>query len=396
MFSIKFALTNMKRSFMKWLIVSFVIAILSALIFLYDYILETYENKLEDIYSNMDLTASVSFTPYTSDEDRNISRDFVEEIKRTGFVKDTSYKIVYDYKTYYDNYLRNNIKLEEMDKKLIGINKPDIFNSVVDTASIDFLEGYDAEKIFGSSEPVCILSVNVSRRLALDLGDSIKLTVMTDLYDEENFTIVPFTIVGTYSTKATDYTIYTPFEYLADQITSNGQAYRIDEVVFSLTNLKEIKGLESKFIDMGLINNNSYLPGMSCSIDSTEFVRMTNEVKKIISIMTSLRLTVHAIIFFVDFAIAYMYAESKRKTLFIMRSMGTQKLNSFISVFFENTLICLLGIIVGLLIFSMFSSIHMNNIIAVIIFFTVFLTGTIASICSMLSKNILSILSVKE
>lgn len=138
MFSIKFALTNMRRIFIRWFIVACVIAILTALLFLYDYILETYENKLEDVYTNMDLSATISFTPYTSDEDRNISLDFISDVKSSGFVKDTSYKMVYNYNTYYDNMLINRFKLEEMEKKIIAINKPDSFYNAVDTMSIEF------------------------------------------------------------------------------------------------------------------------------------------------------------------------------------------------------------------------------------------------------------------
>ena len=102
------------------------------------------------------------------------------------------------------------------------------------------------------------------------------------------------------------------------------------------------------------------------------------------------------LVVFLGFMVSYLLTNARKNELAIMRSMGTSKLQAFLSFFIEQALLCLCGAILGLAIVLTFYVPDAKGILSIVAFLTVYLLGSSVSVAIMNRISVLNILSQKE
>ncbi len=256
---------------------------------------------------------------------------------------------------------------------------------------------YD-ESILLDSRPSCI----VPKRMMEDMGWEYYTVRLRYDADEEN-EFVEFNIVGTHEGPDN---IYCSYESFNDELTKG--TVSIYSFRFNLINSKftgEVaKILKFYFIEPSIVGAIRRDLNELKILFRYAFVmpkgNLDDVVKPIESDIRKLKIA-EPFLFVLSVAtglvVSFMSTKNRKAEFAVMRSLGTGKAMVFFEAFFEQLLLCLTGMLLGI---AVFFAIYRQNAVLVVwkvaVFFVCYMSGTAISVLNVALVNVMKIMKANE
>ncbi len=252
------------------------------------------------------------------------------------------------------------------------------------TINLTFLDGYDESILtVPTSDPrvfSCILPTSLLDIHSIVLGDSIRVAfdrIYTNPeYDQRLFRDVELLVVGSYEKQGAEDTIYTPLSLLfnSDLIWDEGQAtvsapsqtfdagykftpkqeYLLHKNLFNSANftLKDTRSLikaKDYLTEYGYseVNNVSSVRQFIVLKDAS-FNNAVASIKQQIRYINTLYPCLYVLVGIISIVVSYLLVVSRKKEFATMRGLGATRVRTFFSFFWEQSILCVLGTVIGL------------------------------------------------
>ncbi|MEJ2487581.1 MAG: hypothetical protein P8Y68_17805, partial [Anaerolineales bacterium] len=302
-----------------------------------------------------------------------------------------------------------------------------------DTILMEFLEGYDESFLAIPSGDdrvfTCLVPSSLIEEQDVALGDTIRTAINASYFDEEYgariFQHYDLRVIGSYEKQGATDTIYVPLSLFFDTslIWGAGQAsvgapaetfsagYAISETqkeellstTFDSTNftIAETRSLGA-FKDYLATYGYSQVQDISSLrtflvLEDASFNNSVASVKQQIQYINTLFPFLYALVGIIALVTSYLLVVSRKMELAIMRGLGTTRSHTFSSFFYEQSLLCILGTMLGFSIWLLGWGIPGTQHLALTSGFLVcYFFGSAVSVSIMNNTNVLTILTDKD
>ncbi len=295
--------------------------------------------------------------------------------------------------------------------------------------SMDFLEGYDENilTITAEDERVfsCILPFEFMQVHGIELGDTVRIAINRIITDPETdariYLHMDLQVIGSYEKHGTEDTIYVPLILFinTNSIWSGGQrasgppieifntGYEMspeDEQIlqrttlhstaFTLSDSRELSAFKDYLQEYGYsqVNNVSSVRKFLI-INDKSFNDAVASIKQQIHYINILYPFLYGLVGIIAITVSYLMVVSRKSEFATMRGLGATRAHAFSSFFVEQSILCILGTLLGLglwwLIWGMPTQRHLLLTIG---FVFCYFIGCIISIIIMNHTNVLKIL----
>ena len=308
-----------------------------------------------------------------------------------------------------------------------------------DSVPVTYLEGYDDSFLAepaddsgianGSGIGNALISTDLQERLGAVLGDVLRISIYStgggrQARGGDPLDYFDLRVVGTFEQQGLMETIYMP---LSSEITALiwdegqrtdapasltfdegytpteeqlDQLYRIDfdSATFKLTDTKNLGQLKDYLSEYGYsqVNKISKLRAFIV-LDDAIFNNAVASLQQQIRYVNTLYPFLYVLVGVIAFVVSYLLVVSRRMELATLRGLGASSFTTFMSFFLEQSLLCLIGVGVGVAAWRVlrgpFIPLHLWLILGFVICYFV---GSALSIGIMNSRNLLAILSDKD
>lgn len=302
-----------------------------------------------------------------------------------------------------------------------------------DTVLMSFLEGYDESILAVARDDEralsCILPSSLMADRGIALGDTVRVAlnyVLTNPEDKRRiFLHLDLLVAGSYEKQGAEDTIYAPLSLFVDTqliwdkgqantnipLESTGAAYALTPeqknmlqgIVFNSSNFtlmdsRDLTAFKDYLSDYGYsqVNNVSKVREFIVLKDAA-FNNAVASVKQQIRYINTLYPFLYALVGIIAVVVSYLLIVSRKKEFATMRGLGSTRIGSFFSFFFEQSILCLLGVAIGMAVWQLAwgqpTALHFNLTMG---FLGCYFTGCAVSIMVMNHTNVLTILLDKD
>lgn len=257
--------------------------------------------------------------------------------------------------------------------------------SAVEGAKIELYEGWD-ESVLSTDQQVCLIPVEEAELWK----DDVVTVVRTDGYAQE------LTIIGTI-TNGSGNVYYTPLNMTWDDGTRATTS--IESCSFSIRDnarLDESKAaLHEVFMEPKLSNDLSL--GFGLIVNDESYLATLDEIHGNISMLRILLPVLMVLVGCIGFFAAYMTTRSRQREFAVMRCLGMNRRKIFSIVFFEQSVLALLGGGVGIGIgWLVDSAMETGALAKAALVIAVFLIGAAIAAIRVTGVNVMKLMKVGD
>jgi ABC-type lipoprotein release transport system permease subunit len=300
----------------------------------------------------------------------------------------------------------------------------------VDSIDIDYVEGYD-ESVFSAFESeetsICLVTQSYMKEHNLSYGDVIRVAVDNRInslkYNGRIFQHYDLKIIGSYVKHGDKDTIYAPLSEnfntsaillkadISDNqddfdniqtITPQQKKYLLDvnlnSVTFKIINTKSLSEFKdfSGVYGFSQVNRISTIREFMVLKDAILNSSLAN-VEQQIRYLNIAYPILYVLIAVVAYAVSYLMVVSRKKEFATMTGLGAEKKKVFMSFFTEQTLLCFIGTLAGIVIwYILFNQLSLMHLVLTAGFILFYLLGSAVSIKIMGKMDVLTIMSDRD
>jgi ABC-type lipoprotein release transport system permease subunit len=302
-----------------------------------------------------------------------------------------------------------------------------------DTILLNFLEGYDESILtVPTGDPdtsTCIIPSSLMKEKKIELGDTIRVATDKAIkvadYDQRIYLHHDLLVVGSFEKQGTENTIYSPLSLFFDTdliwgtgLTGSGLSPKLNEdeahlsaeqidillstvfnsTSFTLADSRNLIDLKVYLSDYGYseVHNVSSVR-LFLILRDASFNNTVASIKQQIRYINILYPFLYVLVGIIAVAVAYLLIISRKDEFAIMRGLGATRFFSFSSFFFEQVMLCLFGIFIGVGVWWMIEGIPSSTHLILLSGFTIsYFLGCAISITKMNSSRVLTILLDRE
>ena len=368
---------------------------------------------LAELHADIDVDGHVTSADGSRTDDLNISENLIAQLEQSGFVSQEIYSrnLRYGLEPWQDTRpveIYNNLINSP---RLVGVNTIAAIPDFSHDKAIGplYLDGYDNE-IFSSSKKVCIVSEEFLQNTGFELGSEVQFAVaenpdLDSLRRGETNSqgLVTMEIVGVYpgSDRAP---VYYPWATSTELYQELDLPLTWDRARFTLQNTEDLEDFKAYLKNLRFVspyeigsNPNPRQDRLGFIINDAILVNATASVKSYIDFMTVLYPVIYLLCAGIGFWVSYLLVRLRKPEFAIMRSLGASRTVSFMSFFIQQTLLCVLGAALGLVLTqTLAGSITGLQVYSVLGYLAFYLVGSAIAIFAMNQVNVIKILTAKE
>ncbi len=420
MINFKISIRNVIRNKGKSLLIIFVSLSLVVFLMYYIFLLNDNSFKLNKVYDTTDVVVKVERRDGSSMK-KAIPFLVMKKIEEKSKLVGSAYYTA-EYKCSFNE--NGTTNYEEM---LPIIATSDINREIVVEefkSNIEYAQGYD-ENIFANADKnVCIVSKELYEKFGWKLGETINIYAPNEKILD--FNIAEVLLVGVYDHTVTSsnetynlpqyrnavFCAVKPFAYTARTFYYTEkmqweQEFVISECEFILKdsrNVEEFKNyIKTKTSFYSENPSNELINKITLMIYDDDLKGMIGPVQSITSFMEKALPAIFLIIGTIAFGVSYLMTQNRITDIALMRAMGLKSRRIYNIIMSEMNILCLVGIIIGLIVSlvvypNLFISIPSLGIMItiVLLYFLTFFVGSTIALTLILRLKPITVLTKKE
>jgi hypothetical protein len=395
MFCLKTALLNIKRRKQKSALVVLISLIIAFFAFVYVSGIQTNERELSALPKAMPITARITNMNGSQIAGLEIGESLIEKITDSGYARDL----------YYTAQLEANfsdIPDEKNQAKEIFIRAVNDINAIPNYEDMAIeLDGSTSLEFLRGNDDKCIADYVWLQYNDLSVGDSIEINLYGLKYDPSfyTYTIVPLgtsslLIAGSMSPSGSDGGIYMdllcPAGWAKEKYAAAGENFSLDSAMFTVADplrLNEFKAAMKKIYLMPVDPRaDAKIYGSALTVHDETFIKTATRLKSHLATLYGFAAAVFAVIVLVGYALSYLFMQSRRVEVVIMRSLGVNRRECVLVMLFEYAALGLLGSLLGMLVSMILLGFSGAGALLAFLLFYVSFAGGIAGSAYQLSK----------
>ena len=303
-----------------------------------------------------------------------------------------------------------------------------------DSIVMEYLDGYDETILTipyaNSVLSPCLLPSSFMVQKGISIGDTIRVVTDEELrnpdnIDERIFREYNLLVIGSYEKQGAEDTIYTPISLfidtdliwgagettagapkstfmtgysVAEEDASALLATIIHSATFSLKDSHDLEIFKNFLADYGYSQVQEVgRVRMFIVLKDAAFNNAVASVKQQIKYINTLYPVLYALVGIIAIAVSYLLVVSRKQEFATMRGLGAKRIRTFLSFFYEQSILCLLGTAGGLAAWMLIWGAPIkSHLILIAGFLACYFLGCAISITILNNSNVLSILLDRE
>lgn len=272
--------------------------------------------------------------------------------------------------------------------------------------NISYFSGYDSS-LFGGSEAVCLLQEDFLNSRGLQLGDSYHVRLNTLKEGGEVYPAgeAEFKIAGTFRESGSGFAnavavcSYDTLKAALSQFNLHIWPSSAWLKVKDPTQLNRIKEA-MKEANITSVLPQAYLfstQGSAAVINDRKFILRAEPLERNIRLLQSLYPLFFAAVAVIAFLVSYLLAQSRRDEIAVCRSLGESRTGVFLQFFWESTVVCLSGAVLGFGAAALLSGISPGMLALPLLgYLAAYLLGAAAAILLLNRTNVIQVLTTLD
>lgn len=386
MFCLKTALLNIKRRKQKSMLVVLISLIIASFAFVYAGGIQTNEQELNSLPQAIPVTANITNLDGSQVAGLEIGESLLEKINNSGFVKNL----------YYSAQLEANFSSvpDEKDKpKKIFIRAVNDINAIPNYQNMNIeLDGSLSLEYLRGNDARCIADDVWLQMNGLSVGDSIGINLYCLKFDpsDDTFTLVPLgthslLIAGSMSSSGeVSMNLLCPAGWAKEQHAAAGVNFSLDSAAFTVADPLHLNEFKAAMKELYLMPVDpramAKIFGSALIVYDETFIKTATRLQSHLATLYGFAAVVFAVIVLVGYALSYLFMQSRRIEVVLMRSLGTSRKECVLVMFFEYASLGFWGSLLGLLVSVIFTGFSgAGPLLAFLIFFASFVIGIAGS-----------------
>ncbi|MBG0783667.1 MAG: ABC transporter permease [Anaerolineaceae bacterium] len=303
-----------------------------------------------------------------------------------------------------------------------------------DSIVMEFLDGYDesflTQPYASTVLSPCLIPSSLMEQEGISLGDTIRVVTDKEVRNPEKllekwFLEYNLLVVGSYEKQGVEDTIYTPLSLFIDTnlIWGEGEVatgspkstfisgYSITEedadkllstvlhsATFSLQDSHSLEIFKNYLFDYGYSQVQEVgRVRKFIVLKDAAFNNSVASVKQQIRYINTLYPVLYALVGIIAIAVSYLLVVSRKQEFATMRGLGAKRIRTFLSFFFEQSILCLIGTTLGMIVWMLIWGPPIEtHLLLTAGFLACYFFGCAISITILNRSNVLSILLDRE
>ena len=231
-----------------------------------------------------------------------------------------------------------------------------------DTIVMEFLDGYDegflaeAVDFDGGELPGCMISTDMMAEEGILLGDTIRVAVATD--EMRRYGETDLVVVGTFEKQGLKDAIYAPLGAYIDAELLAGEpsevreqlfGFKFQSAVFTVADAGRLEEFREYLFDAGYSEVRGIGPvRFFVVLEDRIFNNTVNTLKQQIRYINVLYPFLYLMVMVIGVVVSYLLVVIRRSEIAIMRGLGARRGRVFLTFFFEQAVLCVVGCVIGL------------------------------------------------
>ncbi len=398
MFCLKTALLNIKRRKQKSILVVLISLLIASFAFVYVGGVQTNEHQLAALPQAIPVTARIENLDGSEIAGLEISGKTVDAINDSGYVKDLYYSV--QIRANFSSIPDESEKAKEIELRAVNDinaipNYQDLNIELDGSVTLDFLRGNEAK---------CIADYDWLQRNDLSVGDTIELNLYCLKYEPKDyaFRCAP---LGTYSlliagsmTSSAEVagSLLCPAAWVKEKHRTAGETFLTDSAMFTVADplhLDEFKAAMKKLYLMPInpVAENARVYGNALSVQDEIFIKTATRIMSTLSVLYTFAAVIIVVVALTGYALAYLFMQTRRIEVVLMRSLGTTRRECMFVMFYEYAALGLFGSLLGMLGSAIIAgSAGAIQILAFLVFLVSFAGGIAGAASRLCRQNIMS------
>lgn len=400
MYILRFIARHIRRTFSRSIMTVLLAVTLILLMNMFSNARNSELLELERVYDEFDIRVTVSNISGSNTENLKITQEYISSFTSASsslseYLEDVNLKRSLEY-AFVDDI---DVTLTNVAASLIGITDAPAapLLSPENGASISFLAGYDSTH-FRFSEKVCLVSTELLGLLDKSPGENVEiLLTATDAKGETRETVVSMKIVGSISGSAT-YNIYCPWEVIVPLSRELGMYEHFSESMSAtISDNRKIDEFKQKaktmYTQTSVVDMDTKYK-FAITVNDEVFNTTARELKQSAELNEALSMIISGLSAVLGFVVCYLSVRHRKQELAVMRSIGISRSKVFLTVCMEQLVLCLVGIIIGIV--SSLIVWKTATVLGVGAIFVCFALGVVLSTISQTNVNVMETIKKKE
>lgn len=412
MFYISKAVLNIRRFRVKSVLTLSVCAVLVLFLFLFIGNFQTNRNQLAALPDAMPVYAQISNLNGTARNGILISDARIRGLENSPHVTELSYTVqvcAASKRIARDDV--QNLKSGELNFPLaLGINSLSAYAGLSED-DVTFIDGFGSD-VFDSADAVCIVRDTELGNFDLKTGDSVWFTLFYLTYPNDSPAYeckwlgeYEIKIAGSFSDSRNDESdnsqIVFPAKWLRKLHEDEGVMFNASSASFRVNNplmLNDFKTEMKNNMLMSVISHANYSQrGIALSVNDQTFIRAASRLMDNIALMKAFTPLMFAAVGLVGFVVSYLLLHGRRPEIAIMRSLGMNERKCFTLLFMENSILSILGSILGIILAALISGVSAAlAILVVVLFYICYMAGTVAALALLSKLSVMAVLAALD
>ena len=419
--ALKYSVISITRGKAKGIVVAVVSLVVVVFFSVLNIVTTNYNDKLNGVIKNTQLEVIATDSNGKGVGNLVIGADILAKIYNTGYVSipniswETNYLYggVYEYSDgtkgeliehqvpsssfSYESFL---LRLAHEPKSIFTNNikkSPEFYYS--NEIQMEFLDGYDATSL-GRQTNLCVVPYSFAESKGITFGDTIRLYNLDKV--EKEFIIADYKVVGMFNKINKNESIYCSFENfknLDGLLDDNYSDYRVTlkSASFTLNDASNLDDFKQALSDLHISQVGKFdFNRVVIQIQDKEFLDTVSNLNQTLRYLKFIYGAMFLLAVIIGFLVSYLLTVSRKSELAVMRSVGTGRIRVFLSFFIEQSLMCVLGALIGFLGMLLFTSATLLQGLSILAFVIIYLSGSALSIALMMRISVMEILAQKE
>lgn len=398
MFCLKTALLNIKRHKQKSMLVVLISLLIASFAFVYVSGIQTSEQQLAALPQAIPVTARIENLDGSKIAGLEISGKTLDAINDSGYVKDLYYSV--QIRANFSSVPNENEKAKEIELRAVNDinaipNYQDLSIKLDGSVTPDFLRGNEAK---------CIADDYWLQRNDLSVGDGIELNLYCLKYEpnDYSFRCVPLgtsslLIVGSMTSSVeVPVSLLCPAAWAREKHTAADVTFLADSAMFTVADslhLDEFKAAMKKLYLMPInpVAENAQVFGSALSVQDEIFIKTATRIMSTLSVLYTFAAVIVVVVALTGYALAYLFMQTRRIEVVLMRSLGTTRRECMLVMFYEYAALGFFGSLLGMLGCAFIAgSAGAIQILAFLVFLASFAGGIAGAASRLCRQNIMS------
>ncbi|WP_379127329.1 FtsX-like permease family protein [Paenibacillus sp. sgz500958] len=402
MFYLRTGILNIYRNKFKSILNILICALIVSLLNLYISSIETNKKQLSNLVVALPVSAHITNSDGSQNVGLEIKKESILQLQSSQYVSGLTYATqlmagLGDYPMdEWEKYLNISVASVNSIRAIPALPLENV--ALASGATLDYLQSKEAQ---------CLADEQLLRQNKLAVGDTIVLKLNYYRYAPDGIElrlkplgVYSFKIIGSMApwnelSSGLVAQVILPTSWTEEAFAKADTEFYADSAAFTVKDPRKLNAFKSQMQKYGFKSVQASAPlshnGNALLVNDGDFIKAAGHLKENLSLLTSFFYLILMIVACTGYITSYLLKQNRRPEFAVMRSLGSSKRACFAALITESLALMIVGVMLGTIVVTLFSTDKLTAIPAMITMFF-FMLGNIIALLFLSRFSVMAIL----